>query len=171
MLLGVVIVSAILFIPVWVKIVKRITLMPAWRLALAVCAVGVIPLFFVGSLPVAAVCVILFGFGMGGVSTTMDIVAARILDEDKQKTGIPREGTYTSLIGILNKASGLFTSLAFLLVFQIYGFESGDNPGSAPDAASRFLTILFPIVIFVVCIIISRFLKFEQDKPAKKAEE
>ena len=170
-LLGVVIVSAIVFIPLWVKIVKKISLMPAWRLALAVCAVGVIPLFFVGSLPVAAVCVILFGFGMGGVSTTMDIVAARILDEDKQKTGIPREGTYTSLIGILNKASGLFTSLAFLLVFQIYGFESGENPGAAPDAASRFQTILFPIVIFVVCIIMSRFLKFEQDKPAKKAEE
>ena len=131
-LLGVVILSAIGFIPVWVKIMKKISLMKAWRLALAVCALGVLPLYFVRSLPLAAVCVVVFGFAMGGVSVTMDIVGARILDEDRIKNGIPREGTYSSLIGILNKASGLVTSLAFLLVFRLYGFESGENPGAAP---------------------------------------
>lgn len=162
-LLGVVILSAIGFIPVWVKIMKKITLMKAWRLSLAVCALGVLPLYFVRSLPLAAVCVVAFGFAMGGVSTTMDIVGARILDEDRIKTGIPREGTYSSLIGILNKASGLVTSLAFLLVFRLYGFESGENPGAAPDAAARFLVVLFPVAVFAVCVVISRFLKFPQD--------
>lgn len=129
-LLAVVIVSAIVFIPVWVQIIKKTTLMPAWRTALAVCALGVIPLYFVGGLVPAAICVVLFGFGLGGVSTTMDIVAARILDEDAKRTGISREGTYTSLIGVLNKANGLFSSLAFLLVFYLYGFESGETPVS-----------------------------------------
>ena len=162
-LLGVVILSAIGFIPVWVKIMKKISLMKAWRLALAVCALGVLPLYFVRSLPLAAVCVVVFGFAMGGVSVTMDIVGARILDEDRIKNGIPREGTYSSLIGILNKASGLVTSLAFLLVFRLYGFESGENPGAAPDAAARFLMVLFPVVVFAVCVVISRFLKFRQD--------
>ena len=167
-MLGVVILSAILFIPVWVQIVKKLTLMKAWRLSLICCGLGVLPLYFVKTLPLAAVSVVLFGFAMGGVATTMDIVSARILDEDRVKTGIPREGSYSSLIGILNKASGLVTSLAFLLVYRVYGFESGENPGASPDAAARFLTVLFPIVVFAVCVVASRFLKFEQDE--KKAE-
>lgn len=168
-MLGVVILSAIVFIPVWVKIVKKLTLMPAWRLALACCGLGIIPLYFVKSLPLAAVSVLLFGFAMGGVSTTMDLVGARLMDEDRIKNGIPREGTYNSLIGILNKASGLVSSLAFLLVFRVYGFESGENPGAAPDAAARFLTVLFPLAVFAVCAVVSRFLKFPQD--AKKTED
>ena len=162
-LLGVVILSAIAFVPVWVRIMKKITLMKAWRLSLSFCALGVLPLYFVRSLPLAAVCVVLFGFAMSGVSVTMDIVSARILDEDRLKNGIPREGIYSSLIGILNKASGLVSSLAFLLVFRVYGFESGENPGSAPDAAARFLTVLFPIVIFLLCAVVSRFLRFRED--------
>ncbi len=108
-------------------------------------------------------CVVLFGFAMDGVSTTMDLVGARLMDEDRIKNGIPREGSYNSLIGILNKASGLVSSLAFLLVFRVYGFESGENPGAAPDAAARFLTVLFPLAVFAVCVVVSRFLKFPQD--------
>lgn len=163
-LLGVVIASAIVFIPVWVKIVNKVSLMRAWRTALLICAIGVIPLYFVNSLTVAAMTVVLFGLGMAGVSATMDLVSARILDEDKQKTGISREGSYTSLIGVLNKASGLFSSLAFLLVYYIYGFESGENPGAAPDQAACFLTILFPMLMFLICILMSRFLNFETVK-------
>lgn len=162
-MLGVVIVSAIASIPLWVKIVKKLTLMRAWRLALLCCGLGVIPLYFVKTLPLAAGSVLLFGFAMGGVSATMDLVSARLMDEDRIKNGIPREGSYNSLIGILNKASGLVSSLAFLLVFRVYGFESGENPGAAPDAAARFLTVLFPLAVFAVCVVVSRFLKFPQD--------
>ena len=163
-LLGTVIISAILFIPLWVKIISRIRLMPAWRIAFAVCVAGVIPLYFTGTLIPAAISAVLLGFGFGGVSATMDVVSARILDEDKKKTGLMREGSYTSLIGILNKTSGLFTSLAFLLVYQIYGFESGTVPGDRPDEASRFITVLFPVCVLALCLLISAFLHFEQDK-------
>lgn len=67
-MLGVVILSAIASIPLWVKIVKKMTLMSAWRLALACCGLGVIPLYFVRSLPIAAVCVVLFVFAMRKVN-------------------------------------------------------------------------------------------------------
>ncbi len=161
-MLGIVIVTAILFIPVWVQIIKKITLMPAWRMALIIISVSVIPLYFTSTLLASALVVIAFGFGMAGVATTMDIVGARILDEDSKKYGVQREGTFSSLLGVLNKSGGLFTSLAFLLVFRFYGFESGDNPGAMAGEASKFLTVLFPIAILAVCIVMSRFLKFEE---------
>ncbi|MFR1036833.1 MAG: MFS transporter [Acutalibacteraceae bacterium] len=170
-MLGTVIVMAIVFIPVWVQIVKKMTLMPAWRLALLVSSISVIPLYFTNTLILSAIAVVAVGFGMGGVSTTMDIVAARILDEDAAKHGVQREGTYSSLLGILNKSSGLFSSLAYLLVFRFYGFESGANPGAAPDQAARFLTVLFPLAVLVVCVVMSRFLKFEQGKGRKEEGE
>ncbi|HOG01625.1 MAG: Glucuronide carrier protein [Firmicutes bacterium ADurb.Bin248] len=163
-LLGVVLLSTIALIPVWVQIIKKMTLMPAWRLALIVCGASLVPLYFVPSLPLAIITVVIFGFGLAGVSTTMDIVGARILDEDAEKHGIQREGTYSSLIGVLNKTSGLFSSLAFYLMFQIFRFENGDNPGPVPDQASRFLTVLFPLGVMVICVVMSRFLHFPERK-------
>lgn len=168
-LLGTAIISAIIFIPVWFIIIKKITLMPAWRLAFVMFLAGLVPLYFTGNIIVSTVFVLLPGFGIAGVQTTMDIVAARILDEDSAKYGIQREGIYSSLIGVLNKTYNLFSSLGYLLVFKLYGFESGKVPGAAPDDASRFLTVLFPVALMVVCVIVSRFLKFNEiDKPKVK---
>ena len=160
-MLGTAIVTTILFIPLWVRIIKKTTLMPAWRISLIVIAASVLPLYFTNTLIFSTIVVVAFGLGLAGVSLTMDIVAARILDEDTAKYGVQREGTYTSLIGMLNKVSGLFISLAYFLVFKIFGFESGGNPGEKPDVAAKFLTVLFPIALFVVCVVMSRFLKFK----------
>jgi len=164
LLLGAVIISAIIFIPIWVRIISRIHLMPSWRVAFAVCVAGVIPLYFTGSLIPAIISAVILGCGFGGVSATMDIVSARILDEDRQKTGLKREGSYTSLIGLLNKTSGLFAALAFQLVYRLYDFESGTAPGERPGDASRFITVLFPACVLMLCIIMSMFLRFKQDR-------
>lgn len=168
-LLGSFILAAIAFIPVWVRIIRRVTVMPAWRGALIACTACIVPLNFATSLMAATAMVVLFGFGMAGVFTTMDIVAARILDEDAARHGVRREGIYSSLLGILNKTSGLFSSLAYLLVFNIFGFESGDNPGSAPDVAACFLTVLFPLALLAICAALSRFLTFSDTKGAGSA--
>jgi GPH family glycoside/pentoside/hexuronide:cation symporter len=69
-------------------------------------------------------------------------------------------------MGFMNRLSGLFTSLAFLMTTRIYGFVNGDNPGAHPDSASRFLLTVFPFGVMVLSVIISRFLKFpELDAP------
>ncbi len=166
-LLGVVILTAIIFIPVWAQVMKRLSLLTTWRLSLIVACLSLIPLYFTTTLIPSACVAALFGIGMGGVTVTMDIVSARILDEDIEKHEIQREGMYSSLLGVLNKTSNLFVSLAYVLVFQIYGFESGDNPGLLPGQSSLFLTILFPIILFMICIFVSHFLKFS-NKPKKE---
>ncbi len=169
-MLGIAIMTAIIFIPVWVKIIKKTSLMSAWRRSFIIIAISILPLYFINSLTASAIVVIAFGFGFAGVATTMDIVSARILDEDTRKHGIQREGSFSSLLGVLNKFGGLFTSAAYLLLFMLYGFESGDNPGTMPGEASKFMTVLFPIVILVVCIIMSRFLNFNDNSKAQTEE-
>jgi len=157
---GTVILVAIVGIAIWVQIMKKKTLMPTWRLSLICVCLGFIPLYFTNTLLSATLALVVFGFGLGGTCVTMDIVAARILDEDSARYGVQREGTFSSLTGILNKTSGLFSSLAFYLVFALFGFESGDNPGPMPGEAARFLMILFPFAVMVLCCVASFFLKF-----------
>jgi GPH family glycoside/pentoside/hexuronide:cation symporter len=157
---GIVIFAAMIFIPVWVQIVKKLTLFPAWKLALAITSAGFIPLYFADSLISATIILSFFGFGVAGSMATMNIVGARILDEDRERHKIQREGFFYSISGALYKTSSLVQSLAFLLVFQLFAFESGTNPGLQPDKAARFLTVVFPFCAFLLCACVSFALKF-----------
>lgn len=161
-LLGVVLLLAIVFVAVWAKLVKKFTLMPVWRAALIVMGLAFLPLYFAASLPTAVLGCICVGIGFAGVITTMDLVGARIMDDDLRMHGIKREGIYASAMGFMNRLSGFFTSLAFLLVANLYGFESGDVPGPQPAQAAKFLLVIFPFCVMVLSVFVSRFLKFPE---------
>ncbi len=169
-MLATVILLAIAAIPVWVQIIKRIHLMKAWRLSLIVVAVSLIPLNFANSLASSLVSLVVLGFGYGGTSATMDIVSARILDEDTAKYNLRREGTYSSLIGVLNKTSGLFAAIGFMLVSNMFGYVNGDNPGPEPASAARFLISQFPLVIMVISVVLSFFLRFPDEAKAAASD-
>ncbi|MDP3450820.1 MAG: MFS transporter, partial [Anaerolineaceae bacterium] len=154
---------AILSILAWVQVIKRLHLMKTWRLALLVVTVALIPLFFTQTLVASTLALVVLGFGYGGVTVTMDIVAARILDEDKARYGVQREGTFSSLTGVLNKTSGLFAAIGFFMVSRIYGYQNGEIPGPQPADAARFLISIFPFIIMVVCVLLSLLLKFKED--------
>jgi GPH family glycoside/pentoside/hexuronide:cation symporter len=161
-LLGVVLLVAISGVLVWVGIIKKLTLIPAWRTALIILGLAFVPLYFAKSLIASAVICCIIGFGFAGAISTMDLIGARIMDEDTKKFHVRREGIYSSAMGMLNKSSGLFVSLAFLLVYNLYGFESGANPGTDPDGASRFLMIVFPICAMLLSSVFSFIMHFDR---------
>jgi GPH family glycoside/pentoside/hexuronide:cation symporter len=158
---------------VWAALVRRFSLMPVWRIALASLMVAFIPLYFADSLVTAIVASVFVGFGFAGVITTMDLVGARIMDEDREKHDVRREGIISNALGFMNRLNSLFTSLAFYLIFVLFGFESGDNPGPSPDQASRFLLTVFPALLMVVSLVVSFFISFPRDgkAPAERSAE
>ncbi len=158
-------------VSVWSWLVRKYTLIPVWRAALASLAIAFIPLYFANSLPTAVIGSVLVGFGFAGVITTMDLIGAKIMDEDTAKYGVRREGIISSAMGFMNRLNGLFTSLAFVLVATLFGFESGDNPGTQPDNAARFLLTIFPLVMMVISFGFSFFVNFNKPKePALVSE-
>jgi GPH family glycoside/pentoside/hexuronide:cation symporter len=161
-LLAAVLLIAIGCVAIWAILVRKFTLMPVWRAALATLAITFIPLYFANSLITAVICSALVGFGFAGVITTMDLIGARIMDEDTQKHHLRREGIIANALGFMNRLNGLFTSAAYLLVFRLYGFESGDNPGAHPDAAARFLMTIVPPVLMVISFAFSWFINFKE---------
>ncbi|MBU0495289.1 MAG: MFS transporter, partial [Chloroflexi bacterium] len=52
--------------------------------------------------------------------------------------------------------------VAYLLVTRIYGFESGDNPGTQPDEAARFLMTIVPPILMVISFAFSWLINFKQ---------
>jgi GPH family glycoside/pentoside/hexuronide:cation symporter len=161
LLFAAVLVVAIGCVTAWAALVRRYTLMPVWRAALASLMVAFVPLYFADSLVTAILASVLVGFGFAGVITTMDLIGAKIMDEDRLKNAVRREGIIANALGFMNRLNGLFTSFAFYLVFVIFGFESGDNPGASPDQASRFLLTVFPALLMVASLAFSFFIRFD----------
>ena len=129
-------------------------------------AIAFIPLFFANSLVTAIVASALVGFGFAGAITTMDLVGMKIIDEDTAKYNLRREGIISNALGFMNRLNGLFTSFAFYLIYVIFKFESGANPGPDPMNASRFLLTVFPFVLMVLSFGFSFLVKFPNSKPA-----
>lgn len=161
-LLAAVLLIAIGCVAVWARWVKKYSLMPVWRASLLALAVAFIPLYFANSLITGVICSALVGFGFAGVITTMDLIGAKIMDEDTQKHNLRREGIISNALGFMNRLNGLFTSIAFYLVFILYKYESGTNPGPQPDQAARFLLTIFPPVLMVISFAFSFFINFEK---------
>jgi glycoside/pentoside/hexuronide:cation symporter, GPH family len=65
-------------------------------------------------------------------------------------------------MGFMNRLNGLFTSAAFYLVFVLFGFVSGNDPGMQPDNAARFLMTVFPPILMVISFTFSFFINFER---------
>ena len=161
-LLAAVLLIAIACVAIWARLVTRYTLMPVWRAALAILALAFIPLYFANSLITGIICSALVGFGFAGVITTMDLIGAKIMDEDTQKHNVRREGIISNALGFMNRLNGLFTSIAFLLVYRLYSYESGANPGPQPDQAARFLLTIFPPILMVISFVFSFFIDFKK---------
>lgn len=157
----------------WSGWVKKFSLIPVWRISLISLAIAFIPLYFASSLPTAIVGSALVGFGFAGVITTMDLIGAKIMDEDTQKYNLRREGIISNALGFMNRLNGLFTSFAFYLIFVIFKFESGANPGPDPANASRFLLTVFPFVLMLISFGFSFFVDFPkaEETPANPAME
>jgi glycoside/pentoside/hexuronide:cation symporter, GPH family len=166
-LFAAVLIIAIACVAIWARLVRKFGLMRTWRAALLTLAITFIPLYFANSLITGVIFAALVGFGFAGVITTMDLIGAKIIDEDTQKHNVRREGIISNALGFMNRLNGLFTSAAFYLVFVIYGFESGLNPGPEPENAARFLLTMAPPVLMVVSFIFSFFIDFPStEKPA-----
>lgn len=147
-------------VTIWARLVRKYTVIPVWRVALATLMIAFIPLFFANSLVTATIGSALVGFGFAGVITTMDLIGAKIMDEDTAKHNLRREGIISNAMGFMNRLNGLFTSFAFYLVFVLFGFESGLNPGTQPDNAARFLLTVFPPALMLISLAFSFFINF-----------
>lgn len=156
---GVVILASIAFLVLWTRVVRRRGAAWTWRLALPICAVSFLPLFFANNLVTAIAAGLCVGIGYSGMLATNDLIFARVLDEDARQTDVHREGVFMSAFGVLGRLNAIPTSLALMSLGWFFGYQSGDHPGSNPSLAWRVYMSVYPFIFLAIGALISRFVK------------
>lgn len=139
----------------WGRMARRLGGKRAWRLAHLVMGLAALLLFLPQGLGSALVVGALVGVGFAGVRVTGEVVMAKVIDLDAERTGTRREGAYYSLVGLLGRASGALVGLAFALLGPLFGYVSGENPGPNPGLAFRFLVSVVPGVAILLAYLLA----------------
>lgn len=166
-LTGAVFITAIPAMVLWAKLINKFGTLKMWRISLAFLGLSVVPMFFAASLTAAIIFGAFVGIGIAGVTANIDLINAKIIDEDAIASGLRREGIYTSAISFVTRFSGFTKSLIFLIITWSFGFVDSTNTGSNPGMAARFMFSVFPIILMVISYAISRFVKFNTFKSDK----
>ncbi|RAV10806.1 MFS transporter [Paenibacillus contaminans] len=162
-LLAAIFVSIIPLVAVWYWIVRKLGGLKGWRTAMVAYGLCVIPLWFAEGLGGGIAAGIVFGFGMAGFLVTPAVLSGQIIDRDAELTGRRREGIYNAVGGFITRSSGLLSALAFWIVGMMFGYVSGDDPGSSPDTTFRVLISVVPFILLTVAFLVSLFVNNNEE--------
>lgn len=156
-------VVAIPFMAVWYRLINRLGALRAWRIALTWLGLALIPMYFAKSLIPACACGALLGIGVAGVTACLDMINSQLIDTDAEQHGMRREATFFAGISFVTRLSSAVRTGVFFLLSALFGFVSGENPGSMPGTAARFMMIVFPIVLMALSAISSTMVRFRNE--------
>ena len=123
--------AAIVGVPLWIWLSKRLGKLKAWLLSMALASIGFAPAAFLGAGDVilfGIICVVT-GIALGGEQILPPAIQADVVDYDTLKSRRRRAGLYFALWGMVTKlALAVSAGLAFPLL-EVAGFdqESGDG--------------------------------------------
>ncbi|WP_157007931.1 MFS transporter [Agromyces laixinhei] len=144
---------------VWTRVIRRKGAAFTWRLAFVILALSFIPLFFAVDLVTALLAGLLVGAGYSGMLATNDLIVARVLDDDARRHGQHREGLFLSAFGFFGRLNGIITGLALASLGIVFGYNSGDDPGSRADVAWRVYLCVYPFILCVIGAVLARFIR------------
>ncbi len=145
----------------WGRLARALGGKRAWRLSHLLMGLAAFLLFLPQDLVSALLVGGLVGVGFAGVRVTGEVVMAKVIDLDAERTGTRREGAYYSLVGFFGRTSGALVGLAFALLGPLFGYVSGENPGPSPDLAFRFLIAVVPGVAILLAYLLTAFFPHE----------
>lgn len=140
----------------WVWLQRKLGSRLAWIGSLAMFLIGIIPFAWVTNLTQAMIAGVLIGIGMNGNAVLGDVILGDIIDTDAQQTGTRREGIFYSVLPVPARLSGVLSAAVFGLLTPLFGYVSGEQPGSQPDVAFRYFMTIFPVLALLAAILIAR---------------
>ena len=167
-LTGAVFVTAIPSMILWYRLINRFGTLKMWRVSLAWLGLSTIPMFFMESIITASLAGTLIGIGLAGVTANIDMVNSELIEEDAARNNLRREATFFASISFIIRLSGLLRSGVFMLLFLLFAFESGENPGPMPGTATRFMMIVFPAILMACSFIASLFVRLSDNHSEHK---
>ena len=167
--MGLYFVSALLFIPLWIRLSREIGKKRLWLFSMATMAVGYCALFFVHESNMGLIYVVAFVVGVGGgcANVVGPSVQADVIDFDEYLTGNRKEGAYFAVWNFVKKSGFGVAAMLTGLVLSGVGFVPNQAQSEETLLAMRVLFSFVPGVCFVIGTIL--FISFELDE-ARHAE-
>ncbi len=141
--------SAVITLPVWLRLSERLDKSRTWLLAILLCCAVFVWVPFISQgaiLPFAIVC-LLTGATLGADLAIPPSLLADVTDWERYRTGRPRTGTFFGLWTMAAKLSLAISAGAALYAVGLFGFEKG--PGN-PSSALLAVAVVYAVVPVVL---------------------
>jgi GPH family glycoside/pentoside/hexuronide:cation symporter len=153
-------VGALLGLPLWIKITKRIgsnqktMMITASLMALFALPIG---LPAVETAELISIFIFLFGIGFGGYWMIMTPALADVIDEIVIESGHRNDGIYMGFRAFFGRLAFAVQALSFWAIHLITGFDSTLNAETMPDLAKLGIHIhmaIVPVILLILGVII-----------------
>lgn len=144
---GVVILATVGFLALWTRVVRAKGAPFTWRLAFVLLALSFVPLYLAHDLLTAILAGLFLGVGYSGMLASNDLVIARVLDEDAAVNGVRREGIFLAAFGFFGRLGGAIVGGALASLGFLFGYYSGDDPGTQAGTAWRVYVCVYPMLL------------------------
>lgn len=154
-MMGIIFISSIIFIPVWVKISNKMGGRNTFILSLVSFGVTLFFFFIVNSVTTALIAAVTIGFGLGGLLMIPDVLMSQVIDEDEVKTGLRREGAYFGVNAFILRFSVAIQVNVMAYVQRLTKYDNTLSVELQPESAItgiRLLMSIIPIVFILFAI-------------------
>ena len=166
-------VSALVFIPVWVKLSRTLGKKETYNLGMGIFAAGVTCFYFLGerggpglAIALMAVC----GIGFATHYVIPFALVPDVIECDYMDTGIRREGAYFSQWTFMSKIGRAIAMGMIPWTLGQYGFVPDQDQTPEALAGIRMLCGPFPIICFILGIIVLNFYPISKTYYQKKID-
>ncbi len=147
---GVALLSCLLVLPVWGRLVQRWKVKGTFIVAILVLSLGMVLISLPPSMVTTLSAMGAIGIAWGGIWVCYNIMRADLVSQNLRRTGKRTEGLYYALLNVVQNLGGVLQSVAMLLASLWFGYVSGENPGPQPEMAFRFLMGFAPLAVLAV---------------------
>ena len=140
------IVPAVIGIPLWVPISRRLGKRNAWLLASAIATLCFASFAFLGEgsiVPILAIAAVI-GFTQGATRTLPNSIKADVIDVDELRTGERKEGAYFATWNFVQKAAGGLSIAIAGVTLELAGVGGG---GEVNPLGVRLVSSVVPAIL------------------------
>ncbi len=157
---------ALISVPLWVKLPRKIGMKKSYILALASAAFVYLAFFFVTDYWGAVIV-----YGLIGISYSacwgiiFNIIQAEGIDNAAAKSGKRDEGTYIGILRVFSAFIYFFQTLIFAIVWGYFGYEPAKGPNQTSPAifGLKFAMSIIPFIIALIGIALF-YIMYQLDK-------
>jgi GPH family glycoside/pentoside/hexuronide:cation symporter len=158
--------TGILFLPIWIRISRKIGKKHAWLLSMVINTGAFFGVFFLGAGDVRAYGLLVFlsGIGFGAGLAIPSSIQADVIDFDEMQSGKRREGRYIGLWSISKKLAAAFGVGVGLYLLGSYGYEPNVTQSEDVVFMLRVLYALVPCICNVIAFGIAFFYPITEER-------